>query len=145
MNKEWQQWGSAALTRYFSLNSVWKTHVPLLDLISVSELHIKLPSNENSYLHFRPDSPFDGGTAECAVCPQSQWIRVSPGEKKHPWCFHSHSGPGLLTFSVAFMWWSLWAHFETHNMLLNRSLKTDTGINYYVFKQWKEQRDDLQQ
>lgn len=38
-------------------------------LYSCSKVHQKLPGDEKSYLHFWANSPFDGGTAECVVCP----------------------------------------------------------------------------
>lgn len=45
--------------------------------------------------------------------------------RKHPWCFHSHGKPVLLTFTSAFMWPNSKANLRAHNMFINQLLRTD--------------------
>lgn len=48
--------------------------------------------------------------------------------RKHPWCFHSHSGPVLLTSASAFMWPDPKVNLGTHNMFINQLPRTNAAI-----------------
>ena len=98
-----------------------------------------LPGDEKSYLHFWANSPFDGGTAQNALSVPEPSMFVWALARKHPWCFHSHTRPVLLTFTSAFMWPNPKANLGTHNMFINQSLKTDPRLIIQVLKPHKKQ------
>lgn len=102
-----------------------------------------------SYLYFGHFDHFDGGTAERVACPWAQHVCLSPG-RKHPWCFHNHSRPVLLSFTSAFMWLNPKANLWTHNMFRNQWLRTQMAA--IIIQMWssikkkqnKTFKDDLQ-
>lgn len=67
-----------------------------------------------------------GRTFLLMVALQNAWSVLEPSmfvlalARKHPWCFHSHSRPVLLTFTSAFMWPNPKANLKTHNMFINQ-------------------------
>lgn len=66
--------------------------------------------------------------------------------RKHPWCFHSHGKPVLLTFTSAFMWPNSKANLRAHNMFINQLLRTDAEaiiefLSHRKSKIWQKKRE----
>lgn len=106
---------------------MWKTHSHVVDCVPALRCTWNCLVMKNLIYMF-------GRTLRLMVARQNARSVLEPSmsvwalARKHPWCFHSHSRPVLLTFTSAFMWPNPKANLGTRNMFINQLLRTDAGI-----------------